>query len=106
MALNLLVINTQSEDSPLHSKAIQKILRQRELQDQLIRQASSHTRILEEFRRFQPLTTLYQATLPHSIVAETIQAQTIQTQAIRSIGPLEREIDKLTQVATYKQSRL
>ena len=95
MAVTIANTVTQSEDSPHHSKAIQKTLRQQELEEKLLRQASAHIQILEEQRRPQQLTMLYQATFAQSIRAETLQAQTTQAQAILSIDTLERESTKV-----------
>jgi hypothetical protein len=95
MALDLSAIKDQPEDSPHSSKAIQKILRQQELQNKLLKQASSHLRILEEQWRFQQWTTPYQSSLAQLIRADTIQAQNIQARAIQSMDTLRRETAKL-----------
>ena len=67
MALNLAATEDKSEESPHYSIALQKILRQQELQDKLLRQSSPYLRILEEQRRFQQLTMPYQSTVAQII---------------------------------------
>ena len=91
MAVTIANTVTESTDTLQHQKAVQKILRQQELQGKFLRQASPHLRILEEQRRFQQLTMPYEPTLAQIIRAETNLAQDIRAQAIQPIDILERE---------------
>jgi hypothetical protein len=84
MAITVSTASTQSEDTPRYSRTIQKALRHLKLQEKLLRQASAHLQILEEHRRFQQLTTRYEATLAQSTQAEMLQAQTAQAQALQT----------------------
>jgi hypothetical protein len=86
---------TQAEDTPHHSKALQKILHEQKLQERLLRQVSPHLRMLDEQRRIQQLIMPYQPPFAQIIRAETLHAQTLQAQALPSINALARETARL-----------
>jgi hypothetical protein len=74
------------------------------MQEKLLWQASVHTRILEEHRRFQQLTSPYQTIQAQIIHAQVIEAQALQTraletQALRTLDVFERENTRVLDAA-------
>jgi hypothetical protein len=90
MALVIVDPTVQSEDTPYFREALQKIRRQYEAREKLLRAVSPWRSILEEQRRLQEFITPY-----HAIQAQMLPAQTLQAPAIQALDILQRERARL-----------
>jgi Bacterial regulatory proteins, luxR family len=90
MALVIADPTVQSDDTPHLREALQRIHRQDEAREKLLRAVSPWGRILEEQRRLQEFITPY-----HAIQAQLLRAQTVQEPAIQALDVFARERARL-----------